>query len=302
MRYRRRPTPLHAARAGAAASYCLALMACAVLFDSPLVLGALLLAVMLAARAARSGRELLRVLPYVGGLALTAAVLNPLFSHQGLTVIARLGHLPGVGEIDLTLEAVVFGAVAGLKLLVFTLAFALMGAAVDPDELLRAARRVSFRSALTASLATRMWTVLERDARRLAEAQRCRFDSFDPAAMTRRVRVSRGIGVVRAVATGALDRAVDVAATLELRGYAGAHRPPRRRRRWSRQDLAFAAGAAGIIVVAAASRAAGVGDFGAYPTLYLAAGVRELALAVALVTVALVPFTQRRGVQRGAGR
>jgi energy-coupling factor transport system permease protein len=275
-------------------------MACAVVFDNPLVLGALLVALVLAARSARSGEELRRVLPYVGGLALTAAVLNPLFSHQGLTVIARLGRLPGFGEIDVTLEAVIFGAVAALKLLVFTLGLALMGAAVDPDELLRMARRVSFRSALTASLATRMWAVLERDARRLAEAQRCRFDAPDPAGRSGRVRLSRGISLVRAVATGALDRAVDVAATLELRGYAGARRPPSRPRSWSRQDVAFAAGAVALIALAVAARSAGVGGFDPYPTVRLEAGVGELGLGVALVVVALLPFTQRRGVYREA--
>jgi len=35
-------------------------------------------------------------------------------------------------------------------------------------------RRVSFRSALSASLATRMVPILIRDSKRLADAQRCR--------------------------------------------------------------------------------------------------------------------------------
>ena len=39
-----------------------------------------------------------------------------------------------------------------------------MSAAVDPDELLRMFRRVSYRSALTATLATRLVPVLARDA------------------------------------------------------------------------------------------------------------------------------------------
>ena len=44
----------------------------------------------------------------------------------------------------------------GLRVVVFMLAFGLFSACVDPDELLRAFRRVSYRSALTASLATRL--------------------------------------------------------------------------------------------------------------------------------------------------
>jgi energy-coupling factor transport system permease protein len=287
---------LHAARAAVAASYGVALMTCAVLFMSPVVLGALLVTVVAVAGVARAGDELRRILPYVAPLAVTAVVLNPLFAHQGLTVLARLGNVPPFGELDVTLESVAFGAVAGLKLLVFTLAFALMTATVDPDELLRLARRVSFRSALAASLATRMWPVLERDGRRLAEAQRCRPDAGGNE--NRRVRLARGVTVVRAVATGALDRAMDVAATLELRGYAGAHRPPRLSVPWSRHDVAFAASALALLAIVVAARILDIGRFDTYPTLRLALGPRELVFGVALITLALLPFAERRGVVR----
>ncbi len=50
----------------------------------------------------------------------------------------------------------------------------LMSAAVDPDQLLKALRRVSYRSALTAALATRLVPVLARDAGRMGDAARCR--------------------------------------------------------------------------------------------------------------------------------
>ena len=124
-----------------------------------------------------------------------------------------------LGQVDLTLEALVYGAVLGMRALALILCCALYAAVVDPDEVLRLFRRVSFRSALTATLATRMVPVLQRDGRRMADAQRCR-----PGAAPSRV------ALVRAVAAGALDRAVDVAAALEVRGYGTARRPPRVRR------------------------------------------------------------------------
>ena len=90
----------------------------------------------------------------------------------------------------------------------------LISARVDPDELL-APRRVSYRSALTASLATRLVPVLARDALRMGDAARCR---PQPAGR---------LAVARAALAGALDRAVDVAAALEVRGYALGGRPAR---------------------------------------------------------------------------
>jgi energy-coupling factor transport system permease protein len=283
--YRRRATPLHAARAGAGCAYCAALAALALAADSPLVLGGVLAAVLGAGAAAGVGRELRRAARVAVPLALLVAAVNPLVSREGVTVIARGGELPGLGSLDITLEATVYGLVLGLRALVLIEAFALYSAAVDPDEVLRLFRRVSYRSALTATLATRMVPVLARDARRLADAQRAR-----PG------RPAPRLALVRAVAAGALDRAVDVAATLEVRGYGSARRPPRRRRPWSRHDLAFLAAALGLAALGVGAWLAGVGSFQAYPRLALDAGPPEAVLALAVPAVALAPFADRRGI------
>ena len=141
------------------------------------------------------------------------ALVNALVTRNGLTVIVRLGDLPVLGHTDVTLEATVYGSILGLRAVALILCGALYTAAVDPDEVLQLFRRVSFRSALTATLATRMVPVLMRDSRRLADAQRCR-----PG------RPPSRVALMRAATAGVLDRALDVAAALEVRGY-GAARP-----------------------------------------------------------------------------
>src|SRR6202030_464607 len=110
------------------------------------------------------------------------------------------GDLPVLGHTDVTLEATAYGAILGLRAVALILCGALYTAAVDPDEVLRLFRRVSFRSALTATLATRMVPVLIRDSRRLADAQRCR-----PGRPPTRVQL------LRATTSAVLDRALDVA-------------------------------------------------------------------------------------------
>ena len=95
-----------------------------------------------------------------------------------------------------------------------------------------------------------------------------------------------------------LDRAVDVAATLEVRGY-GAHTAVRRAAEpWSRHDLAFTAAAIAIAALTVAARLAGVAGFAAYPSLSAPVGPAEIALAAAVVAVALLPFADRRGIER----
>jgi energy-coupling factor transport system permease protein len=286
--YRRRASPLHAARAAAGGAYCVALATCALSFEHPLILGATALATVGAAIGAGATRELLTAARFTVPLGLIVAIVNPFVIHEGLTVVWRFGDVPPFGAIDITLEALVYGLLLGARVVVVALCCALFVAAVDPDETLRLFRRVSFRSALTAALATRLMPVLARDGRRMAEASACRAGSTAPGR----------VAVMRAVATSALDRAVDVAATLEVRGYGS--RAARRRggEPWSRHDLAFAAAAVAIVALVVAARVAGVAPFAAYPSLQAPVRAGEIALAATLIAVALLPFADRRGVER----
>ena len=286
MTYRRRASPLHAARAGAGCAYCLALAIAALMLSAPLELAAVTLAIVLAGVSAGVGRELRRAAIFAVALAVLIALVNALVTRDGLTVIARLGDLPVLGHTDVTLEATAYGGILGLRAVALILCGALYTATVDPDEVLKLFRRVSFRSALTATLATRMVPILARDSRRLADAQRCR-----PGRPPSRVQL------MRAATSGVLDRALDVAAVLEVRGYGAARRPPRARRPYSRHDFAFMASALALLGLAIAARAADLAPFRAYPTLYAPVGAGGIALALALLACALLPFMDRRGIE-----
>ncbi len=282
--YSPRCSPLHAARASVGAAWCAAIVVAALLLASPVVLVTLLVVVLGGAQLAGVREEVIRALRWALPFALVFALLNPLWSHDGLTVVARLGEVGPFGEVDVTLESIVYGLVIGLQIVVVLLATRLMSLCVDADELLRSSRRVSFHSALTAALATRMVPILAADSRRLAEAQRARG------------RSPQRLAIVGAVVGGALDRSLDVAATLEVRGYGSTRRAPRYRRPWSRHDLAFAASAAAIALLALFAHLAGVASFEPYPTIQVALGAPAALLCAALTVVALLPFADRRGV------
>jgi energy-coupling factor transport system permease protein len=287
--YRRRASPLHAARAGVGCAYCLSLLIAALVLSAPIALGAVLLAIAGAAVGARVGRELRRAALFATCLGIAVMLINALVVRDGLTVIARLGDLPVFGQTDITLEATVSGAVLGARAVALVLCGALYTAAIDPDQVLRLFRRFSFHSALTATLATRMVPVLSRDARRLAEAQRCR-----PGPPPSRARL------VRAATAGVLDRALDVAAALEVRGYGAARRAPGgagARKPWSRHDLAFTASAVGIVALAVGGRLAGLEPFSSDPALHAPVRAGGLAVAAGLLVCALLPFTDRRGIE-----
>jgi energy-coupling factor transport system permease protein len=282
MSYLRRASPLHAARAGVGAAYCAALVVAALVTAHPLVLGVLAIAVfgagIGAGVGARVGRSLYLSLP----MALAIVLVNALVSRNGLTVLARLGDAGPLGQLDITLEALAYGAKESLVLIVIVAACSLATAAVDPDDLLRSMRRVSFRSALTATIATRMLPLLALDARRIGEAQRCR---PNPGGR---------LAVMRAITANALDRSLDIAATLEVRGYGSAGRPRRMHRPLSRHDIGFGASAVAVVALAFALPA----PFSFYPSLDGSIGPSTVVAAGALALAVLAPFAQRRGIAR----
>jgi energy-coupling factor transport system permease protein len=277
-------SPLRAARAGVAASWCVTLGLVALSFEHPLLVAAVLGVVFAAAVAAHAGRYVGRAVLWALPFGAAIAVVNALVTREGLTVVFRGGTVPGLGRLDITAEALAYGGVLGLRAVAMIGAAALFTATVDADELLRALRRRSLRAGVTAALATRLVPVLARDGRRLADAQRT-LTGAPPR-----------LGVLRAVTAGALDRATDVAATLEVRGFGAAGRPQRRRRPVSRHDLAFGASALGLAALAVAAGIGGWEGFEAYPRTAAALGEPQLAIAAALAVCALLPFADRRGI------
>jgi energy-coupling factor transport system permease protein len=298
--YRRLPSPLHATRAGIGAVWAVALIAATLVLFHPLTLLALTLAVLGAGMTAGVGHQLKKTLRTAAIVCVPIVAINVLVSRDGLTVFARLGDLGPFGQGDLTVEALVYGLVIALKVTLLILITTLASLTIDPEQLLHGWRKLSFRSALTASLSVRMIPLLAADSTRMAEAQRTR-PGGAPTGPRARVRL------LGAVVGGSLDRAMDVAATLELRGYAAPQRhgqlrrsrrlrSPRLRRSWSRHDIAFACSALAIVVLAVLGQVSGAEAVQIYPLIHMPVTLATLALAVALVAVILLPGADRRGI------
>jgi energy-coupling factor transport system permease protein len=278
--YRIRASALHTARAGATAGLCLALALVCALHENPAVLLVVVGAAMAAGVAAGVGREMRRAVLLALPLMLLVTAVNPLVYREGDTLLIRGGEVLG-RRIEVTLEALAAGGLAGLRVAAFVVVFGLFSACVDPDQLLRMFRRVSYRSALTAVLATRLVPVLARDGLRMGDAARCR------------PRPPARLAVARAALSGALDRAVDVAAALEVRGYSVGGRPERTPLAWSRQDVRVAAAAGLIAAAALISVAAGVGSVETYPHVEIALGPSEAVLCALLLLAMALPFAGR---------
>ncbi len=281
--YTPRPGILQSAAPGAAIAYLGALVVVAFLYSSPLVLAATGIAAALAGILAGAAAAV-RVAARMGlTLALLIIAVNGLVTDRGDTVLARLGEWPMLGQVNVTAEALAAGAVIGLRAAVVMVALAVYSACVDPDLVLRALRPFARRSALTATLISRMVPLAAADGARLREAAALR----GPGAAA----AGRG-PLARRLLAGALDRAVDAAASLELRGY-GLERRSAGRRVRSRHDRRLYLGGLVLVSAAIAGKLAGADGFGAYPALRVSSPASSLLLSVLVLCCGLVPWRRR---------
>ncbi len=166
-------------------------------------------------RAARSARRFpyLRVALYVG---VFLALLNPLFSRGGLDVLWQTTS--GLSPSRSPSRASCSASTTALRLAVVVLAFALFNVVLDPDDQLGLLSRLSFRSGprALAGHAALPGVLARRGAHRRRPALARR--GARPRAAARARRRPR-LPLLAALLTRSLERAVDVAASMEARGY-----------------------------------------------------------------------------------
>lgn len=291
--YSPRPGPLQAASPAAAVAYLGSLAAAAFVYSNPLVLVATGIAAALAGRLAGAWSAVRAAIKIGLAIALPIVIVNALVVDRGATVLARLGEWPLLGRVDVTAEAIVDGSILGLRAVVVMIAFAVYSSCVDPDRVLRALRPIAGRSALTATLVSRLVPVSAADAARLRDASRLRGPGAAP--------VGRA-PLARRLLAGSLDRAVDVAATLELRGYSLDAPRVRAAGARSRFDPRFYAVAAAVALAILAGELLGADGYSAYPTVRVSAGPATLALCAVLLLAGLAPLRAPARAPRRARR
>ena len=150
---------------------------------------------------------------------------NALSIHAGRIVLFRLPETwPIVGGV-ITLEAILAGAANGLALLAILAVFAAFNAGVDHYQLLRATPAFLFQAGVVVSIAITFVPQMVLAAREIRQAQRIR---------GHRLRGVRDLLplIIPLLANG-LERAIQLAETMEARGFAGTQTPaPRRQALW----------------------------------------------------------------------
>jgi energy-coupling factor transport system permease protein len=183
--------------------------------------------------------------PYLVGTLGSGLVLflfSPLVARYGGVVYWEGPEIPVIGQLDITSEELSEALFQSLRLVAVGLAFAAYALLLDLDRLLLAGGRLR-RSVLAVALATRLVPTLERDAAGYVEALRGR--GLVVEGVRGRARL------ISPLVAGSLERSLNLAESMEARGFG---RPGRTRAPsppWSALDRLAIVGAVAVVVVGA---------------------------------------------------
>jgi len=265
------------------------------IFNHPVYILILFLSLIPLVKLAGVWREWAPMLKFSLWLGIIIIVINALVSYHGQHVlVAAPFQLPILGRPVITLEAIAFGAVKALTLVVIISTFALINLTVHPDDIMSVLLKMKlpYKSVLVTSLSTRFIPCLVEDVGRISDGYRTRGVQLDAGNWFKKMRNRAKITI--SLLANSLDRAVQVAEAMEARAFGTGQK------RVLYKDITISGMDSvtliiGILPLAAgiAVRILGFGDYQYFPTLpAIGFGLLEWALLgmMILLLVAILPL------------
>lgn len=206
------------------------------------------------------GKKMIRFnLIYMLPLMILAAVINPLFNHQGITVLA---YFPGGNP--LTLESVMYGLAAAVMLAAVICYFSCFNIIMTSDKLTYLFGKIIPSLSLVFSMTLRFVPRFSTQLRHVVNAQKS-IGNFGSGGILKRAK--GGLSVLSIMTTWALENSIETADSMKSRGYGQGRRTSFFVVRFEKKDLIaliFMIAAAAYVVVGALT---GVVKFEYFPAM-----------------------------------
>lgn len=149
---------------------------------------------------------------YMIPMMLLTAIINPAFSHEGVTI---LRYFPNGNP--LTLESILFGASASLMLVAVVLWAACYTTVMTSDKFVYIFGRIIPALSLVLSMTLRFIPKFRAQIHSVSEAQRCVGRDISNGTVLQRLK--NGITILSIMVTWALENAIETADSMRGRGY-----------------------------------------------------------------------------------
>ena len=201
------------------------------------------------------------------GIFALTALLNPLLSHNGATVLLVLGDKP------LTLESLVWGTVCGAGILAVLYWMTSLGAIMTEDRLLYLFGKLSPKISLVLSMALRYVALFSEQAAKIKQTQRVLGLYKDDNVID---RVRGELRIFSVLLSWALENGIVTANSMTARAYGTGRRTHFSIFRWRVRDGILIALSLILGAATAVPLALGAVDFTFYPTMHLQSGALSL--------------------------
>ena len=160
-----------------------------------------------------NGRKALRMLfRFMFPMMLVAAVVNPAFNHEGVTILT---YLPSGNP--LTLESILYGIAAAIMLAAVMTWFSCYNAVMTSDKFVYLFGRIIPALSLVLSMTLRFVPKFKVQLHAVSEAQRCVGRDVSDGTMLQRAK--NAITIMSILITWALENAIETADSMKSRGY-----------------------------------------------------------------------------------
>lgn len=187
-------------------------LAVTMLCDHPAILAVSLVSAAVYAMQTAGRRAVRLILAAALPMLALVAVINPAFSHEGVTIIC---YLPS--NNPLTLESILYGIAAGGRFAATLLWFYTLSRVMTGDKLVYLFGRVCPALSLLVSMTLRFVPRFRARMGDVAEAQRCLGHDTSGGGILSRIRAA--ISVVSITVTWSLEDAIVTADSMKARGY-----------------------------------------------------------------------------------
>ena len=210
--------------------YFVAVIGFAMFFTHPVCLGISLICAFTYSIYLNGKKALRFTLLYMLPLLIITALLNPLFNHEGGTILA---YLPGGNP--LTLESVLYGIAASLMLITVIAWFSCFNEVLTSDKFVYLFGRIIPALSLILAMALRFVPRFQAQIKVISNAQKCVGRDVSSGNILQRIK--HGVKILSILITWALENAIETADSMKGRGYGLPGRTAFSIFRFDRRDL-----------------------------------------------------------------
>lgn len=204
--------------------------------ENPIYLGIIFLSILFLAYLDGCLRDVFSYVKFIIPVAILILILNPLVSHNGITVLFKgTIQIPILGIITITLESLLFGLQMGAVMVIITIIFGFGNLILHPDRTFGYFAKYLKKSSLMMSMTIRFFPTLLGAYKNIIEVEKLRGNTSSNKNFIQRIK-SQG-NVVNILFMSSLEDAVDVSESMYSRGFGSGKRSTYFRERFRFIDI-----------------------------------------------------------------